>query len=383
MIKKDVSDTESQKESLGAHEPKPNCPDSLPELPSIREIQRRLGIIFPETFPERSLLVGSMAARVVFVFLYGGYVEGAGRYLRPSHVYLFTDRQARKTSESERREWISSSTRPGFRLPGKRWYADTSRETIRDDLMRNQFLKRLGVMHKKPGAATTASTPVNFLDAEFAALFAPSVSGIVLNSKIVRWREKHLGAATLQRMALRGQGLQGVGSDVLVDMPDGTRIRLAAGPSALIAKGLIEDFARRHLSNPGVLWISASDRKSYPQFAEVAASVGLRFDLSGELPDLILADLGDPPKFLLCEIVATDGAVTEERMHDLLQLVRASSIPESAVRYLSAFEERASPSFRKNFAALAVNSLVWFRTEPDLLVTLDSAGRHQLFGTSN
>ncbi|MCW5591734.1 MAG: hypothetical protein KIS74_06535 [Burkholderiales bacterium] len=382
MIKKGPVDSGVQPVDLGAHEPKSSYSGALPALPSVREIQRRLGIIFPETFPDRTLLVGTMAARVVFVFLYGGCVEGADRYLRPSHIYLFTDGQSKKTSESARREWISLATRPGFRPAGKRWYADTSREPIRDDLMRNQFLKRLGVMHKKPGAAITASTPINYLDAEFAALFAPSLSGRALEGRVARWRERHLDAAILQRMALRGEGLQKGVSDVFVEMPDETRIRIASGPSALIVKGLIEEFAQRHLANPAVLWLSASDKKSYPQFVELAAKVGLRFDLSAELPDLILADLSDPPKFFLCEVVATDGAVTEERRRDLLHLVGESSIPESAVRFLTAFEEREATAFRKNFSALAINSLVWFRTEPDLLVALDSADRHRLFEIS-
>ncbi len=384
MGTKGNSDPDSQgvKHSENAvHEPLPVRHEALPDLLTVRQIQERLGTIFPESFPERSLLVGLMAARVVFVFLYGGFVEGSGRFLRPSHVYLFTESQARMKSDAERRKWLVTANRPGFRPSGRRWYADTSREPIRDDLMRNQFLKRLGVMHKKPGAATTASTPVNYLDGGFAELFAPSLSGSPLEEQISRWRDRNLGAATLQRMALRGHGMEAGGSDVFVEMPDGTRMRISGGASALIVKGLIEDFAQRHLSHPGVLWLSASDRKSYPQFVDLAATVGLRFDLNAELPDLILADMTDPPTFLLCEVVATDGAVTEERRRDLLALVGESSIPDSAVKFLSAFEDRAAPAFRKNFPAIALGSLVWFRTEPDLLVTLTTARRKELLGS--
>lgn len=127
---------------------KPTGP--LPALIPVEEVQRRLGFIFPLTFPDRGILTGIMAARVVFVFLYGGFSEGTGRLLRPSHVYFFTAEQASKTTDADREYWLSVATRPGNRPDGKRWYADTSRESIRDDLMRNQLL-RLGIMHKLPG----------------------------------------------------------------------------------------------------------------------------------------------------------------------------------------------------------------------------------------
>lgn len=118
-----------------------------------------------------------MAARAVYVFLYGGFVQGSGRYLRPSHVYLFTEEQAGKCTDDERLAWVRSAVEPGFRPAGERWYADTSREPIRDDLMRNQWLQ-LGIMdkHTPPGHSITSSTPVNYLVADFVELFAPDLT---------------------------------------------------------------------------------------------------------------------------------------------------------------------------------------------------------------
>src|SRR4051812_2411353 len=98
--------------------------DPLPPLLPVSEIQERLALIFPPSFPDRSLLVGIVAARVVFVFLYGGFIEGRGRFLRPSYVYLFTKPQADMTSEAARREWLQAVPSAGFRMPGVRWYAD-------------------------------------------------------------------------------------------------------------------------------------------------------------------------------------------------------------------------------------------------------------------
>jgi hypothetical protein len=350
---------------------------TLPLLPSVDDIQSKLSTIFPESFPDRSILVSNMAARVIFVFLYGGFIEGTHRFLRPSHVYLFTKDQEGKVAVDDRARWLAVCNKPGYRMSGEPWYADTSKETIRDDLMRNQLL-RLGIMHKLPGYATTASTPINYLSADFAAMFDPALKGEPFEAVVGSWRVRHLGQATQQRMALKAQGLQAKEGDLLIDMPDGTRIRISAGPSSQIAKALIEEFATRHLVNPAVLWLSASDKKAFPQFVEISESVGLKIDVGTTLPDLILADMREPIKFLFCEIVATDGAITDARKQEFLAIVRESRVPENAVEFLTAFEDRSVRPFKNNFSKLAVNSLIWFRTEPDLLVILSTAGRADL-----
>jgi hypothetical protein len=315
-----------------------------------------------------------MASRVIFVFLYGGFIEGKIRFLRPSHIYFFTEEQAKLTSAPNRNQWLSMATRPGYRAQGKRWYADNSRESIRDDLMRNQLL-RLGIVHKLSGHAVTSSLPTYYLSKDFAELFDPELNDKDLAAAACKWQNNYLNPANLQRMTLRAKGIQAMKGDVLIDMPDGTRIRISGGPSSIIIKGLIEDFTARNMQTPAVLWLSASDKKAYPQFVELAASVGLKFNLNAELPDLILADIGESVRFIFCEVVATDGAVTETRKQVLLTLVLGSNIPESAVQFLSAFEDREAAAFRKSISQLAVNSLVWFRTEPDLLLILKSTNK--------
>lgn len=340
-------------------------------LLSLAEVQQRLTEIFPATFPDRRILVGDMAARVVYVFLYGAFIAGNDRFLRPSHVYFFTREQAGKTSEAAREQWRQSSAKPGFRPAGHRWYADNSRESIRDDLMRNTML-RLGLAHKLSGVAVTSSKPIWYLDRDFAALFSPGLTKSALHQAIDRWRSAALDPGTLQRMALRAGGIEKKSGDVFIDMPDGSRLRVSVGPSSVIAKDVIEQYAVRHLKKPAVLWLSASDKKAYPQFVELAATVGLRFDLNTELPDVILADMTHPVRFVFCEIVATDGAVTEGRRQALIQLIGLSNIPPSHISFVSAFEDRDAAPLKKNFSQLAYDSYVWFRTEPDLLVHLSA-----------
>ena len=145
----------------------------LPVLLRLAAVKTRMELIFPDTFANRGILTGDMAARVVYVFLYGGFVEAQAQRLRPSHVYFFTREQAEKTSVSQRMTWRRNAGKPGFRPTGKRWYADNSRETIRDDLMRNTML-RLGIAHKQAGIPVTSSKPTWYLDGDFASLLDPS-----------------------------------------------------------------------------------------------------------------------------------------------------------------------------------------------------------------
>lgn len=358
---------------------RPNLSAPFPSLLTVQQIRERLDLIFPAHFADRGILVGVMAARVVFVALYGGLVEGAGRYLRPSFVYLFTEQQSKKISFDDRYTWVSKAHVGGFRPEGERWYADTSKEPIRDDLIRNRLLLFGAMGRNTPDEhSKTASTPVYFLLQEFSALFEPDLDEVVLLTMITAWRQKHLSPGTLQRMTLRAEGAQKQKGDIYVDMPNGERLRLSSGVSNQIVKALIEEFADIHLQNPIVLWISASDRKSYPQFQQLSESLGLYFDIGAELPDLILGDMGDPVTFYFCEIVATDGPVTDARKEALSSLIRASAIREQDVRFLTAFEDREASPFRKVFSQLATDSLVWFRTEPDLIVIISQQTRWQV-----
>ncbi len=345
---------------------------ALPPLINVDSVRQRLAAIFPDAFPDRSILVGKMAAQVIFVFLYGGFVEGSARLLRPSLVYFFTAEQARRTRLDERLGWLSTAFKPGHRPSGKRWYADTSRESIRDDLMRNRLLV-MGILGRKEGVATTSSAPVYFLRATFAALFDPALGGASLNAAIDAWRLAHLAPGALKRMALKAHGVLARQGDVFIDLPDGTRMRVAAGPSSPILKALVEQFAPRWLRNPVVLWISASDHKLQPQFVERARSVGLVFDPSNELPDLILADVEDPVRFVFCEVVATDSPVTVERKEVLTRIAGCGGINAHHLHFVTAFQDREAAAFRKTFSRIAPDSDIWFSTEPDLIIELRTA----------
>src|SRR5512146_1892644 len=108
----------------------------LPLYATRELVAERLPIIFPEGTPNRTYCVRELSASTVFVMLYIGAVVGSGRYLAPKHVYRMTEEQAAQADTSAREAYARDAIKPGFTTPGARWYADNTREPIRDETLR-------------------------------------------------------------------------------------------------------------------------------------------------------------------------------------------------------------------------------------------------------
>lgn len=313
-----------------------------------------------------------MAAKTVYVFLYGGMIEGAEYCLRPSHIYFFTDEQAQNIVDEERLSWIVKSKKPGYRPEGKRWYADTTREPIRDETIRFGLLD-VGAVGKIPGVPVTSSLPIYYLKKDFAAIFEPQLNDEQVADAILMWQQKHLTPAARARMALLAAGKLKGADEVLVNCPDGTVAKLAAGPSSIISKAVVEEFAVKFLSSPALLWLSESGAKVRYHDDQTAKALGLDIDQSKVLPDIILANIGesgDDTHLIFVEVVASDGPMTLTRRDALLSYVTQAGFPEKQCLFGTAFEDRADSAFRKCLPELAWGTFVWFRSEPECLMWL-------------
>lgn len=71
------------------------------------------------------------------------------------------------------------------------------------------------------------------------------------------------------------------------------------------------------------------------------------------------------------EAVATDGPVTAARREALLRLLTDAGFKAGQAAFVTAFEDRASPAFRKAVADLAWGSFAWCLSEPEHLITFD------------
>lgn len=344
---------------------------SLPRIPSLEAIARRLPEIFPDGTEHRGYVTRDIAVKTVYVMLYAGAIEGSDRWIRPSHVYFMTEEQAGETTDTAREEWYQQSVKPRFRPAGThRWYADNSREPIRDETIRFGLIP-LGAIVERPGVATTASTPKYALEGDFAALFDEGVTGDELNSRIEIWRKTHLSKGAVARLALVKKGAVLAKDQVPVTFPNGETRNLSPGPSSVISKEVIETFAPRFLRKPAVLWLSESRNKVVARDDELANTLGLKIDASRNLPDIILVDLdndGDGVLLVFIEVVATDGAIDSIKKKAFREVATSAGFSDDHLAYLTVFADRSAAPHKKLVDKLAWGSFVWFASEPDNIV---------------
>ena len=351
--------------------------NQLPLYIAWEQVSERLPLIFPDGIPvNRSYLIREMTAKTIFTMLYIGAVEGNGSYLAPSHVYRMTNEQAALEDESSRNSYIVNALKKNYLPAGTRWYADTTREPIRDETIR-EGLMTVGAVVSLAGIPTTSSKPRYYLQKEFAALFNPKLDGDDLIAAINRWQEANLSKSALTRMKLAGLGKDQPGANILVTFPNKETRQLTAGPSAVISKEVIETFASHFLQNPAVLWLSTSDGKVVARDDKMATLIGLKIEADKNLPDIILVDLAPKhPLLVFVEVVATDGAITVRRQEAIYALTDDAGFERSQIAFVTAYHDRASAGFGKTIKTLAWNSFAWFVSEPDKLVIFKDGISH-------
>jgi hypothetical protein len=346
---------------------------SLPPCLDRVAVHRRLRIIFPDGVPQRTYCVREAAASTVFTMLYIGAIEGTNEWVAPKQIVRMTDAQAALKKDSERAAYAIKSLKPGFQPRGKTWYRENSREQIRDETIRQGLIVNNAVVERS-GLATTSAKPRYALQAEFAALFDPTLSGKDLEKAAEKWREQHLSATALARTVLIRRGAATTGEGILVTFPNGKTRRMAPGPSSIISKAVIEKFAKKYFVSPAVLWVSESGAKVVARDDELAAQIKLKISPDRNLPDIILVDLGasksDDILLVFIEVVATDGPVTKQRQDALLKIATDAGFSEERVAFVTAFLDRSHQAFRRAAAELAWNSFVWFAAEPENLMLL-------------
>src|SRR5690606_6077038 len=137
------------------------------------------------------------------------------------------------------------------------WYADNTREPIRDETLRDGLVA-IGAVTQREDLPTTSGLPRYALKADFVSLFDPALDGEALERAIGEFQQKHLSKGALARVTILRAGAAAGSAGVLVTFPSGETRSLAPGPSSFIAQAVIEVFAKRFLEQPAVLWLSES-----------------------------------------------------------------------------------------------------------------------------
>ena len=352
----------------------------LPKMLGVSRIQERLRVIFPDGITNRNYVTREMAAKTVFAFLYVGAIEGTERWLRPDQVTRMTDAQAALTDDEARQDWQRASTRRAAGHIEGRWYAANTREPIRDETLREGFV-RMGAVKERQGLPTTSPQPRYALAQDFAALFDPALAAGELEAAAESWRAANLSGGALARVAiLRRAAVVGEGK-VLVAFPNGEARYMEPGPSSVLSKAAIEEFATRFLESPGIIWLSESRNRVVARDDRLAQEIGLVIQPDRHLPDLIMVDIGPPePLLVFVEIVATAGAVNESRLNALLATATEAGFREERVAFVTAFSDRDSPVFKSSVNVLAWRSFVWFASEPEHVMVLhDGSGAQKAY----
>jgi hypothetical protein len=333
-------------------------------LPTVEEIRQRLRAIFPEGVPNREHIIKPHTARLVFASLYIGAVEGNDRWFAPRHFYRMTDAVSRTSNAQARLDYYKKVPRSS----SESWYADNSREGARDEGVR-QGLLPLNAMRKRQGVDGTSSKGRYALQPEFAALLDPSLTGPDLQASISAWQATYLTGAARARAALAGTMDE---KGVVVTHPQGGSTVLSAGESPLITKAVVEEFSKRFLAQPAVVWISDSAIKRFSD-DRLNQVLKIKLDVASLLPDVVLVDRAPPKlKLIFVEIVATDGPINEQRKQGILSLLAESPMdwkPEDAF-FVTAYRDRGSRPATRAPRELAWGSFAWFMSEPDNLMQL-------------
>lgn len=345
---------------------------TLPALLPWESIHARLPEIFPEGSANRDHSIWEIAAKTIFVMLYVGAVEGADRWIRPDQVTRMTDAQAALSDDDARNAWATVSVKPSKTdVPG-RWYAVNTRESIRDDTIRYALIQNSAVV-ERPGLSTTSPAGRYALQGDFAALLEPGLDDATFVAKATAWRETHLNAGALARIAIVRKGAASGGEYELVTFPNGETRRMTTGPSADISRAVIEVFAPKFLQRPGVIALSESGNKVVARDDDLAKAIGLTIPADKSLPDIVLVDLGPVhPLLIFVEVVHTDGPVNDARKAALLQIAEGAGFSSEHVAFVTAYLDRASQTFRKTVGSLAWGSYAWFASEPDSLVVFSA-----------
>jgi hypothetical protein len=158
---------------------------------------------------------------------------------------------------------------------------------------------------------------------------------------------------------------------VTVVFPNGEIRQLEAGPSSIISKAVVEEFAPRFLDEPEVILLSESGNKIVARDDALIHAVGLQLDVGRVLPDLILFDLSPSrPLLIFVEVVATAGPISEGRKQALHDMARGGNYPLQQIAFVTAYHDRDRAEFKRTAATLAWQTFVWFVAEPDNIMVL-------------
>jgi adenine-specific DNA-methyltransferase len=150
-------------------------------------------------------------------------------------------------------------------------------------------------------------------------------------------------------------------------------VRFGAGQEAYfrdmshnrLIQAIITDFAERFAPGAYVVYVGATESKAALFDREYLQSLGVKVDLHGKMPDVILHDTVKD-WLLLIESVTSHGPVDGKRREELAHVFAAA---RPGIVYVTAFPNRSD--FVRNAASIAWATEVWIADSPTHLIHFD------------
>ncbi|QIK71658.1 restriction endonuclease [Propioniciclava coleopterorum] len=149
---------------------------------------------------------------------------------------------------------------------------------------------------------------------------------------------------------------------VPLTLPDGSVFTLTPGGQNVLLKAMIEDFCPRFTPGGQVLYIGDAGDKWALFERDSLASLSVKVDQHGKMPDLVLY-LPDRNWLVLLEAASSHGPVDSKRQAELAELFAEST---AGLVYVSCFPDRAE--FRKYVDKIAWESEVWCADHPTHMI---------------
>lgn len=154
---------------------------------------------------------------------------------------------------------------------------------------------------------------------------------------------------------------------VPVTLPDGSALTLTPGGQNVLLKVMVEDFCQRFTPGGQVLYIGDAGDKWALFARDTFASLNVKIDEHGKMPDLVIY-LPDRNWLVLLEAASSDGPVDSTRQAELADLFTSST---AGLVYVSCFPNRAE--FRKYVDKIAWESEVWCADHPTHMIHYNGA----------
>ena len=234
-------------------------------------------------------------------------------------------------------------------------YAPNTRETFRRQTM-HQFVEA-GLALYNPD---DPSRPVNSPKAVYQ--IEPSALDLIRKFGSVDW-ERSLAEYLSTRNTLVAKYAQPrMMAQVPVQVAPGREIKLSPGLHSKLIKAIVEEFGSRFAPNGLLIYVGDTGDKWRYYDENALASLGIKVDSHGKMPDVILHDK-DRNWLLLIESVTSHGPVNGKRHAELVKLFSCSS---AGLVFVTAFPSRGLMT--RYLSEIAWETEVWVADAPTHLI---------------